>query len=59
MRFLPERVGVDHDDGVEQWVEAADPVQVEADEISGREAAVLEAELNVVDGGLFELQAGN
>jgi hypothetical protein len=56
-RRLTERVGVDLDHGVQQRVEAADLVQVEADQCRGSEAAVLEAELDAVDGCLFELKA--
>ncbi|BAS87988.1 Os04g0184250 [Oryza sativa Japonica Group] len=57
-RRLGERVGVDLDDGVEERVEAGDLVEVEADERRGGEAAVAEAELDGVDGGLVELEAG-
>ncbi|BAS87973.1 Os04g0182850, partial [Oryza sativa Japonica Group] len=56
-RRLGERVGVDLDDGVEERVEAGDAVEVEADERRGGEAAVAEAELDGVDGGLMELEA--
>jgi hypothetical protein len=42
---------------VEERVEAGDAVEVEADERRGGEAAVAEAELDGVDGGLMELEA--
>ncbi|EEE60585.1 hypothetical protein OsJ_13964 [Oryza sativa Japonica Group] len=55
-RRLRERVGVDLDDGVEERVEAGDAVEVEEHELPGGEAAVVEAELDVVDGGLLDLE---
>ena len=53
---LRDRVRVDLDDGVEQRVEAGDLVQVELDERRRGEAAVLEALVDGVHGGLLELE---
>ena len=55
-RRLRGRVRVDLDDGTEQRVEAGDPVQVEPDERRRGDAAVPEAQLDGVHGGLLELE---
>jgi hypothetical protein len=54
---MNERIPVDLDDGVQQRVEAADLVQVELDERLRGEAAVREAEVDGIQGGLLELEA--
>lgn len=56
-RSLPERVGVDLDDGAEERVEAGDAVQVVPDERRGCQAAVAEALADGVEGGLLDLEA--
>jgi len=55
-RGLTECVGVDLNDSVQQWVQAGDLVEVVADERRRREATVLEANKDAVEGGLFELK---
>ena len=57
-RRLRERVRVHLDDGVQQRVEAGDLVQVELDERRRGEAAVLETQVDSVQGTLLELELG-
>ena len=55
---VAERVGVHLDDGVELRVQPRDLVQVVADQRRRVQAAVLEALLDALESGLFELERG-